>query len=54
MKEIKCVKCNCIINVGMGYYNFPTGAQCSTCGKVLSKEVERQLRLRRSKNKNKS
>lgn len=41
MKEIKCTKCDRVIPIGEGYYNFMTGAQCSACGEELSKAIEK-------------
>lgn len=43
MKKIICVKCNCEINPNEGYYNYPSGAQCNSCGKNLAKKLGEAL-----------
>lgn len=65
MKELRCAKCNCIIPMGAGFFNFPTGAQCSACGINKSKAIEKAwekdpfglqvaARLNRLRNQNKN
>ncbi len=40
---MKCVKCQTDIKIGQGYYNYPSGAMCSTCGSKRAPMVEKAL-----------
>jgi len=37
---MKCVKCKKSINCEDGFYNYPSGAMHSNCGKEKSKKLE--------------
>lgn len=43
MKELKCKKCGCVIPMGAGFFNFPSGAQCSKCGDIHSKKLDKEF-----------
>lgn len=43
MKKIICVKCNCEINPSAGFYNYPSGVQCTECGREFSKKLAKAL-----------
>lgn len=40
---MKCTKCGKDIPIGAGYYNYPSGLMCSTCGKERLPAVEKAM-----------
>lgn len=43
MKQLRCTKCNVVIPMGAGYYNYTSGVQCSPCGAKMVPLVEKAL-----------
>lgn len=41
---MKCSKCGKEIPVGAGYYNYPSGVNCRTCGSVHVPAVDKALK----------
>ena len=40
---VRCTKCNEVIPMGAGYYNYTSGVQCSPCGAKMAPLVEKAL-----------